>query len=56
MDEISPVVDQRPGFFLYRGHITIMLDSVMVNISHFDCDVLSSNLSPATTMADSLTG
>ena len=25
-----------------------MPDSVMVNISHFDCDVLSSNLSPVT--------
>ena len=27
-----------------------MPDSVMVNISHFDCDVLSSNLSPVTKM------
>ena len=25
-----------------------MPDSVMVNISHFDCDVLSSSLSPVT--------
>ena len=25
-------------------------DSVMVNISHFDCDVLSSSLSPVTRM------
>ena len=26
----------------------LLPDSVMVNISHFDCDVLSSSLSPAT--------
>ena len=27
---------------------TALPDSVMVNISHFDCDVLSSSLSPVT--------
>ena len=29
-------------------YYTLMPDSVMVNISHFDCDVLSSSVSPVT--------